>query len=54
MRAVGDCAFWAIDRSLFRKMIEDMRIHEYEENRQFVENLKSFGNLDCNYRIFNL
>ncbi|CAD8190962.1 unnamed protein product [Paramecium octaurelia] len=50
VRAVGDCAFWAIDRNLFRKMIEDMRMHEFEENRQFVENLKSFEFLTFDQR----
>ncbi|KAM3131653.1 hypothetical protein pb186bvf_016184 [Paramecium bursaria] len=40
VKAVGDCAFWAIDRNTFRKMIEDIRMKEYEENKQFLHQVK--------------
>lgn len=33
VKAVGDCAFWAIDRNIFQKMVEDIRVKEFEENK---------------------
>jgi cGMP-dependent protein kinase len=36
VKTIGDCAFWAIDRNTFRKVIEDISLKDYEENRKFI------------------
>ena len=36
VRANGDCAFWAIDRNTFRRVIEDISLRDYEENKAFI------------------
>lgn len=45
VKAIGDCAFWAIDRNSFRKVIEELSLKDYEENRKFIQNVKFFDSL---------
>lgn len=45
LHCLENCSFWAIDRTTFRKAIEEMMTREYEENRQFIENVKFFGTM---------
>ncbi|CAD8110983.1 unnamed protein product [Paramecium sonneborni] len=43
VRAVGDCAFWAIDRNTFRKVVEQQNQRNYEENREFLKKVEFFS-----------
>nr|CAH69748.1 cGMP-dependent protein kinase 13-3 [Paramecium tetraurelia] len=43
VRAVGDCAFWAIDRNTFRKVVEQQNQRSYEENREFMKKVEFFS-----------
>jgi cGMP-dependent protein kinase len=36
VKALGDCAFWAIDRNTFRRVIDDISLRDYEENKEFI------------------
>lgn len=45
VKAIGDCAFWAIDRNTFRRVIEDISFRDYEENKAFILKVKFFDSL---------
>lgn len=36
--------FWAIDRSSFKKSVEEINTKDFVENRKFLDNVKFFGN----------
>jgi len=40
---LADCQFWSLDRRTFRKSIEDMMIKEYDENRNFINEVSFFS-----------
>lgn len=39
----GICGLWGIDRSTFRKAVEEIVQTEFEENRKFIEKVKFFS-----------
>ncbi|CAK90363.1 unnamed protein product (macronuclear) [Paramecium tetraurelia] len=43
VKAVGDCAFWAIDRNTFRKVVEQQNQRNYDENREFMKKVEFFS-----------
>lgn len=45
IRALEPCGFWGIDRSSFKKAVEEMITKEYEENRMFIEGVRFFSNI---------
>lgn len=45
MGSILDCGFWAIDRNTFRRVIEDISLKDYQENRKFISNVKFFESL---------
>ena len=44
IRAIEQCGFWGIERSIFKKALEEMITKEYEENRMFINGVKFFSN----------
>lgn len=42
IRAKGNAKLWGIDRTTFRKAVEEMARKEYKENRAFIENIELF------------
>ncbi|CAD8112930.1 unnamed protein product [Paramecium sonneborni] len=42
VKALGDCAFWAMDKNIFRKGIELISLKDYEENKEFIQKVKCF------------
>ncbi|KAL4498348.1 hypothetical protein ABPG72_013154 [Tetrahymena utriculariae] len=42
VKADGVCGLWGIDRSTFRKAVEEIVRTEFEENRNFIEKVKFF------------
>ena len=45
VKALGDCAFWAIDRKTFRNVVQETSLKELEENNLFIQNVKFFESL---------
>ncbi|CAK55705.1 unnamed protein product (macronuclear) [Paramecium tetraurelia] len=45
VKAVGDCAFWAIDRNTVRKAIEAISQRDYEQNKEFINKVQFFESL---------
>ena len=43
MKAIDACSFWAIDRSTFKRVVEDIVHKEFDENRKFIEETKFFS-----------
>lgn len=43
IKCIGDCGFWAIDRSTFRKSVEDMVMRDFTTNRKFMEQVTFFN-----------
>lgn len=37
VRALGDCGFWVLERSKFRRAVEDIQVVAYEQNRAFLD-----------------
>ena len=37
IRTLTDCGFWSLDRSTFKKTIEELMLKEYDENRKFID-----------------
>lgn len=37
IKTQSDCGFWSLDRSTFKKTIEELTLKEYDENRRFID-----------------
>lgn len=46
VKANDKCYLYGIDRSTFRRAVEEMITKEYEENRKFMEQVRFFHNLN--------
>ena len=40
IKALSDCNMWGIDRTTFRKVVEEINLKEMEENKKFLSNVK--------------
>lgn len=40
IKAVSECRLWGIDRTTFRKKVEDITLAEYEINREFLQKVR--------------
>ena len=45
IKAREKCGLWAIDRTSFRNVVEEMITKEYDDNRKFIENIAFFSGL---------
>lgn len=45
IRACQNCGLWGIDRTTFRKVVEEMVSKQYKENRKFMEKIKFFRDI---------
>ncbi|CAD8072813.1 unnamed protein product [Paramecium primaurelia] len=43
IRTLTDCGFWSLDRSTFKKTIEELMLKEYDENRKFIDEVPFFS-----------
>ncbi|CAD8067231.1 unnamed protein product [Paramecium primaurelia] len=50
VKAIGDCAFWAIDRNTVRKVIEEISLKDYEQNKEFIQKVQFFESLTDDQR----
>ncbi|CAD8129027.1 unnamed protein product [Paramecium sonneborni] len=44
------CSFWAIDRNIFRKAIEEISLKDYEQNQEIIQKVKCFQSLTYDQR----
>ena len=44
IKTLEKCFLWGIDRSSFRKVMEELSSKDYEENRKFINTIQFFGN----------
>jgi cGMP-dependent protein kinase len=51
VKTLEECSFWAIERATFKKTMEEVITHEYEENRHFIDKVKFFG-MRAGLRVF--
>jgi len=42
IKTLTESGFWALDRSTFRKCIEELMHQEYDENRKFIDEVYIF------------
>eukprot|EP00357_Protocruzia_adherens_P010829 CAMPEP_0115010342 /NCGR_PEP_ID=MMETSP0216-20121206/23254_1 /TAXON_ID=223996 /ORGANISM="Protocruzia adherens, Strain Boccale" /LENGTH=883 /DNA_ID=CAMNT_0002378529 /DNA_START=177 /DNA_END=2828 /DNA_ORIENTATION=+ len=45
VRTLQDCNLWVVDRQKFRKVIEDMNVINFAENRSFIDSVPLFDSL---------
>lgn len=43
VKTLSECSFWALERSTFKKSIEELMAKEYDENRKFIEQVPFFS-----------
>ena len=42
IRSCEKCGLWGIERTTFRKVVQEMMSKQYKENRKFMEKIKFF------------
>ncbi len=42
IKTLKTCFFWAIDRAIFKKVVQELTTKVYEDNRNFIESIKFF------------
>jgi cGMP-dependent protein kinase len=48
VKAKEGCEMWGIDRTTFRKAVEELVQKDYAENRAFINNIKFFDQMNAN------
>lgn len=50
VRTLTESSFWALERSTFKKSIEELMAREYDENRRFIEQVPFFSFMTIDQR----
>ena len=51
IRTLEKCYLWGIDRSSFRRSVEELSSKDYEDNRKFINTIQFFGKILINEAI---
>jgi cGMP-dependent protein kinase len=46
IKSIGKCELWGIDRETFKKVVQEMAVNEYKENREYIEKIDFFENFN--------
>jgi len=46
IKSIGKCELWGIDRETFKKVVQEMAVNEYKENRDYIEKINFFKNFN--------
>ncbi len=45
IKTVGKCELWGIDRTTFKKVVQEITEKVFEENRKYIENIDFFNKM---------
>ena len=46
IKSVGKCELWGIDRITFKKVVQQLAVAEFEDNRKYLDKIEFFNRFD--------